>query len=166
MVRLVVARDIGGNSLPKQPSARAFHVAKRRVYADAHIPKPLIDELRTTHWKVKSVIEELGDGATDDQVLRAAKRARMPLLTLDVHFWDDRVFPLAGNPGIIILDVPDGLIYETLATFVVLLMRFYPTGSWVESKAKVSQNLFVYKTKRGTTVFRLGRDGVYEAVSE
>lgn len=141
---------------------------KPRVYADAQIPVWLIAALRRHRWKVRSAVEELGDGASDEMVRRAAQRARMVLLTNDDDFWDDRQHPLAETAGILIIPGPPDRLHVTLAKFHLGFLRIFKNHDWREAKARVTPDGFSFK-RRGWARpkhFRWDNYGVYVEVED
>lgn len=142
------------------------NVRRPRLYADAHIPMDLIRELRSMRWKVKSVVEELGDGVSDDQVRRAAKKARMVLLTTDLGFWDDKLHPCDDAAGILILHVPPQHLGETLARFYRGFLKVFKNDDWIGAKARVGPTGFMFKRRRWPSPRRFQwRAGYYEEVN-
>lgn len=119
-----------------------------KLYADANIPKPVIDELRAAGLAVDSATESGLDSHPDENILQRARRLGRVILTMDRDFWDDRKHPLQKSPGIIFIDVaPDQLdkALEGLAKFYVLFAQTYPLDWWNETKARVTANGFVIK---------------------
>jgi hypothetical protein len=85
-----------------------------RIYADANVPAGVLAFLRTTlHWDVLAVIEHDDLRRLPDEAhFRLAGQLRRTLLSLDRDYLDDRRFPPAGGPGVLIISAPDehGLI--------------------------------------------------------
>lgn len=121
---------------------------KLKLYADANIPKPVIDELRAAGLVVDSVTEAGLGSHPDKNILQRAKKLNRVILTMDRDFWDDKKHPLQKSPGIIFIDVaPDQLdkAIEGLAKFYALFARAYPLDWWHETKARITVNSFVIK---------------------
>lgn len=87
-----------------------------RVYVDANLPLGVVTFMRhTLGWDVLFVLE-------DPELRRAPDRAHFQhaldysrtLVTLDFDFLDDRRFPLASSPGVIVLSAPDARGLERL----------------------------------------------------
>ena len=84
-------------------------VHEPRVYADANIPSGVVGFMRTTlRWDVLFVLEhdELRR-APDIHHYRLARQLGRTLVTLDRDYTDDRRFPVAESPGVIVFSAPD-----------------------------------------------------------
>jgi predicted nuclease of predicted toxin-antitoxin system len=95
-------------------SIAAGLAAVPRIYADANLPAGVIAAMRQDlHWDVLFVLEddELRR-APDREHYRRARELGRTLVTLDRDFFDDRDFPVAESPGVVVLSAPDeaGLI--------------------------------------------------------
>lgn len=88
---------------------RAAQAQGPLVYADANVPAPLVGFMRDTlRWDVLHVVEEPEwRRATDVAHFHRARDLRRTLVTLDRDFLEDRRFPLADSPGVIVLSAPD-----------------------------------------------------------
>jgi hypothetical protein len=80
-----------------------------RVYADANIPSGVVQFMRTTlGWDVLFVLEHDDlRRAPDLHHYRLARQLGRTLLTLDRDYIDDRRFPAAESPGVIVFSAPD-----------------------------------------------------------
>jgi predicted nuclease of predicted toxin-antitoxin system len=80
-----------------------------RVYADANLPSGLVTSMRQElGWDVLFVLEHDDLRRAPDLVhYRKAFDLGRTLLTLDRDFLDDRRFPLAESPGVVVLTAPD-----------------------------------------------------------
>jgi hypothetical protein len=80
-----------------------------RVYADANVPAGLVSFMRTRlGWDVLFVIEHDDlRRAPDGEHYRMARRLRRTLVTLDRDYLDEREFPSAGGPGVLVASAPD-----------------------------------------------------------
>ena len=90
------------------PIAAAMTAAPR-VYADANLPAGSVSAMRLAlGWDVLFVLEEPAwRRAPDrDHYFRALDLGRT-LITLDQDFFDDRRFPPALSPGVIVCTAPD-----------------------------------------------------------
>jgi hypothetical protein len=88
-------------------AARLIHAP--RVYVDANLPAGCVSTMRLElGWDVLFVIEDptLRRAADRDHFARALDLGRT-LITLDRDFLDDRRFPLALSPGLIVCSAPD-----------------------------------------------------------
>lgn len=140
---------------------------KLKLFADANIPKPLVDELRAAGLVISSATEIGVATHPDDNILQIAKKAGEIILTMDYDFWDDRKHPMQKSPGIIFIDIaPDQIskAIDGLARFYALFAQAYPLDWWHETKAQVSENGFVIKTitwegNISEDEFRLSDDG-------
>lgn len=138
-----------------------------KLLADANIPKPLIDELRSAGIVVTSVTEEGIASHPDRNILQLSKKLGTVLLTMDRDFWDDRQHPLLKSPGVIFVDVPPDQIeraIDGLAKFYGVFAQQFPLDWWDEMKAKVSEDSFVLKNitwegRISEDEFRLAKDG-------
>jgi predicted nuclease of predicted toxin-antitoxin system len=80
-----------------------------RVYVDANMPARLVSLMRTLlKWDVLFVMEhdELRR-ASDGLHFRLAGKLRRTLVTLDRDYLDDRKFPPAESPGVLVLAAPN-----------------------------------------------------------
>ena len=80
-----------------------------RVYADANIPAGVVGVMRRDlHWDVLYVMEhdDLRRAPDSAHYLHAADFGRT-LITLDRDFCDDRRFPPAQSPGVVVCIAPD-----------------------------------------------------------
>ena len=95
-------------------SIAAGLAAVPRVYADANLPAGVIAAMRhDLHWDVLFVLEDDDlRRAPDREHYRRARELGRTLITLDRDFFDDRDFPIADSPGVVVLSAPDetGLI--------------------------------------------------------
>lgn len=80
-----------------------------RIYADANLPAGLIQQLRTRlKWDVLFVVEHDDlRRARDVEHFKSALECGRTLITLDHDFLDDRLFPLADSPGVVVLSAPN-----------------------------------------------------------
>ncbi len=83
--------------------------AEPRVYADANVPAGLVAFMRTRlHWDVLFVMEHDDlRRASDAEHFRLARQLRRTLVTLDRDYLDDRRFPPAECPGVLVVSAPD-----------------------------------------------------------
>jgi len=80
-----------------------------RVYADANLPTGVVAYMRTElRWDVLFVLEhdELRR-APDTEHFRLARQLGRTIVTLDRDYIDDRRFPPAESPGVIVFAAPD-----------------------------------------------------------
>jgi len=87
-----------------------------RVYVDANVPAGVVSVMRRDlHWDVLYVMEhdDLRRAPDAEHFRRALEFART-LITLDRDFLDDKRFPPASSPGVVVCTAPDenGLIRE------------------------------------------------------
>jgi hypothetical protein len=97
-------------TLASQLSAVAEHLAGQpRVYADANVPAGLVGFMRTRlRWDVLFVVEHADMRRLPDvEHFRLAGQLRRTLLTLDRDYLDDRRFPPAASPGVLVISAPD-----------------------------------------------------------
>lgn len=80
-----------------------------RVYADANVPADVVAYMRQRlGWDVLFVMEEPDlRRARDIEHYRLAQQLRRTLVTLDRDYLDDRGFPPAAGPGVLVLAAPD-----------------------------------------------------------
>ncbi len=104
---------------------RAAQAPGPLVYADANIPAPLIDFMRTRlGWDVLHVVDEPAwRRATDLAHFHRARDLHRTLVTLDRDFLQDRRFPPAESPGVIVLSAPNERAFQVLLTEVDVLLR-------------------------------------------
>jgi Domain of unknown function (DUF5615) len=89
--------------------------ASPRVYVDANMPNGLVAAMRhTLGWDVLFVLEDpaLRRAPDSEHFVRALDLGRT-LITLDHDFLNERKFPPALSPGVIICSAPDetGLLH-------------------------------------------------------
>jgi hypothetical protein len=84
-------------------------VEQPRVYADANLPNGVVGYMRVTlGWDVLFVLEHDDlRRAPDLQHYRLARQLGRTLVTLDRDYNDDRRFPPAESPGVIVFSAPD-----------------------------------------------------------
>ena len=84
-------------------------VERPRVYADANIPNGVVGYMRVTlGWDVFFVLEHDDlRRAPDIEHYRLARQLGRTLVTLDRDYTDDRRFPPAESPGVIVFSAPD-----------------------------------------------------------
>jgi Domain of unknown function (DUF5615) len=80
-----------------------------RIYADANFPSGVVEFMRLTlGWNVLFVLEHDDlRRAPDIQHYRLARQLGRTLVTLDRDYTDDRRFPPAESPGVIVFSAPD-----------------------------------------------------------
>src|SRR6187401_2645427 len=87
-----------------------------RVYVDANVPAGVVSVMRRDlHWDVFYVMEHSDlRRAPDAEHFRLALEFARTLITLDRDFLDDKRFPPANSPGVVVCTAPDenGLIRE------------------------------------------------------
>jgi hypothetical protein len=91
-----------------QPVAQHLSGAPR-VYVDANVPWGAVVAMRhELRWDVLFVLEheDLRRARDTDHFYKARELGRT-LLTLDQDFLDDRAFPPASSPGVIVCTAPD-----------------------------------------------------------
>jgi hypothetical protein len=97
-------------SLPSElrPIAASLSDAPR-VYVDANLPWGAVVYMRQTlHWNVLFVLEEPElRRASDAQHFARALDLGRTLITLDRDFLDERKFPPASSPGVVVCIAPD-----------------------------------------------------------
>jgi predicted nuclease of predicted toxin-antitoxin system len=97
-------------TLSSELSPHAAGIAGQpRVYVDANMPARLVTLMRTLlNWDVLYVLEhdELRR-ASDALHFRLAGQLRRTLVTLDRDYLDDRKFPPAESPGVLVLTAPN-----------------------------------------------------------
>lgn len=97
-------------TLASQLAPVAEHLSGQpRVYADANVPAGVIAFLRTRlRWDVLAVIEHDDLRRLPDlDHFRLAAQLRRTLVTLDRDYLDDRRFPPAGSPGVLVISAAD-----------------------------------------------------------
>lgn len=121
---------------------------KLKLYADASVPLPIIEELRGAKIPVKSALEEDLRKRDDWTIVQAAKKQGRVLLTLDADFWDDRKYPLHRVHGIVFVDVsPSDIsgILAALGLFYGCFAQRYPLDWWRAMKARATPQVFNIK---------------------
>jgi len=80
-----------------------------RVYADANMPNGVVAYMREKlGWDVLFVLEHDDlRRARDTEHFRLARELGRTIVTLDHDFADDKRFPAAESPGVIICSAPD-----------------------------------------------------------
>ena len=80
-----------------------------RVYADANVPAGIVAFMRDKlRWDVLCVMDHRDlRRARDTEHYRLARQLRRTLITLDRDYLDDRKFPPAESPGVLVLTAPN-----------------------------------------------------------
>ena len=80
-----------------------------RVYVDANVPVGAVEFMRRTlRWDVLFVLEDPDlRRASDREHFRRALDLGRTLVTLDRDFCDDKRFPPADSPGVVVCVAPD-----------------------------------------------------------
>jgi predicted nuclease of predicted toxin-antitoxin system len=104
-------------------------LAHPRVYADANVPAGIVTFMRERlHWDVLAVIEHDDlRRAPDTHHFDLARQLHRTLVTMDRDYLDDRRFPLARSPGVLVVWAPnERLLARTLQRIDAVLFR--PAG--------------------------------------
>lgn len=121
---------------------------KLRLLSDVHVPKAMVEEMRSVGIDVETAIN-LGLATLDDRdfLARTTSMGRV-LLTMDRDFWDSHKFPLTKGGGVIYVDVAPGDVQNSLRAFGLLFgcfARSFP-GNWTRGlRAKASLSHFVLR---------------------
>lgn len=104
-----------------------FIKCKWRIYADNNVSREIVDHLRQSEMDVLWIAEvpELRRQQDDNFHYREAARLGRYLLTNDMDFWNDHVFPLKDSPGVIILATNDMSTAKYLPVLLRKLIRDY-----------------------------------------
>ena len=80
-----------------------------RIYADANVPAGIVSFMRDQlKWDVLFVMDQPDlRRARDIEHFRLARQLRRTLVTLDRDYTDERRFPSAESPGVIVFSAPD-----------------------------------------------------------
>ncbi len=107
-----------------QPIAAGLAGAPR-VYADANLPAGAVVAMRhELGWDVLFVVEHDDlRRARDTDHFRLAREFGRTLVTLDRDFADERRFPPAESPGVVICSAPDESALVTLLRHVDRTLR-------------------------------------------
>jgi len=138
-----------------------------KIYADANIPRTVIDELMAVGLPVESAIKTGYSTHPDENIYQKAKKSNKVLLTMDRHFWNDKNYPLQKGGGIIFIDISPhqpGKAIDGLARFYFLFAKSYPLDWWENMKVRVKEHGLIirYLTREGRISeeeFRLTDDG-------
>ena len=123
---------------------------KLRLYADASVPAPLVEELRSAKIPTLYAPEQGLSSRPDHQILAWAGRSSRVLLTFDRDFWDDRRFPLQTVHGVILVDVPAAQFGDALGAFMLVYEAFaksYSLDWWQSMKVRATTRGFVLKMR-------------------
>ena len=124
---------------------------KLRLYADASVPKVIVDEIRASGSNIP-VTYAHEDGASDwldNRIRDRAHKLGCVLLTFDRDFWQDGQHPLNRSAGIIFVDLPTdrlGEAIDALGTFYGAFARWWPGNLWENQKARVNAGGFTLRT--------------------
>ena len=100
---------------------RHFPGKKPRLYLDSNIPESVVANLKQAGVDCVHA-RQLGlERAADEAHWEEARRLKRYLVTCDLHFWDDRRYPLHESPGVVILDTGSKQDWSRSLT---LLLRF------------------------------------------
>jgi hypothetical protein len=135
--------------IPPAPGFRWKHRPKKlRLYADASVPKIIVDELRANKILVIYAQEDGGGRWPDNQIRHRAHALGCVLLTFDRDFWQDGQHPLNRSAGIIFVDVPNdrlGDAIDALAAFYRAFAWYWPGDRWPKQKARIYSGGFTLK---------------------
>jgi hypothetical protein len=101
-------------------------LATPRVYADANVPVGIVTFMRERlQWDVLAVIEHDDlRRAPDTHHFALARQLHRTLVTIDRDYLDDRRFPPARSPGILVVWAPnERLLARTLQRVDAVLFR-------------------------------------------
>lgn len=151
-------------SAPKMPPGPHKRL---KLYADANIPRVVIDELKAAGLPVETAVQDGRSTHADESIAQRTRQQHRVLLTLDRDFWNDRQHPLGQSPGIIFVDIPPDQperAIDGLARFYGLFARYFPLNWWEGMKARVSEHRFVIRCytwdgQISEEEFRLAEDG-------
>jgi predicted nuclease of predicted toxin-antitoxin system len=121
---------------------------KIKLFADANIPQPLIDELRSAGLVVDCATDRHIATHPDKNIMKVVRKLGSILLTMDSDFWDDRQHPMQKTPGVIFVDLPPDQIsraIDALAKFYALFAKEFPLDWWSETKARITDKSFTIK---------------------
>jgi len=128
----------------------SWHPLKRkiRVFIDASLPEKFVNEINN-----HNVFKLVGRARNEEdlKVYAQAKRLKALLLTSDMDFWNDKIFPLSQSSGVIIirgnnLEDIDYCFGWFLANFGIIdAIRKIPTYS-EGMKFKISREGIIIKT--------------------
>jgi len=143
------------------------HYKRLKIYADASVPKIIIDELRAAGIPTVSATEKGHSTLPDKKIYQQAVKQHCVLLTMDRDFWNDRKFPLQKGGRIIFVDIPPGQpnkAIDGLARFYSLFAKYYPLEWWENTKARITETGFAikyrtYEGKKSEIQFLLTNEG-------
>lgn len=121
---------MGSLSSELRPIAAGLAAAPR-VYVDANVPLGVVGFMRQVlHWDVLFVLEDPEfRRASDREHFRRARDLGRTLITLDHDFFDERRFPSADSPGVVVCTAPDeSALKRLLKRFDETTMRADPAA--------------------------------------
>lgn len=122
---------------------------KLKLYADANIPSPVVEELRNAGIPTKTAVEDGIASHPDQKIYQRAKDIGRVLLTMDRDFWNDRVHPLQKGPGVFYIDIspdqPEEAV-DALARFYVYA-EYVPLDWWKDMKVRVTKSGFITRSR-------------------
>lgn len=125
---------------------------KVKIFLDRNLPQKLKNEI-ISYPKFKSFEEIKRSSRPDEDIYSYCSRNNLLILTLDNDFWDDRRFPLAKSPGIILISsgskATDDSYIKILSAFLTYFdliggIRRFPNFS-KKMKFKISSSGFAHK---------------------
>jgi len=125
---------------------------KVKIFLDRNLPQELKNEI-ISYPKFKAFEEVQTGRRPDEDIYSYCYRTNLLILTLDKDFWDDKRFPLAKSPGVILIASSPNLsvsdCIESLAVFLVYFdliggIRRFPDFA-KRMKFKISLKGFVLK---------------------
>ena len=131
-----------------------FTKYKWRFYADNNIGPEIVKHLRGSAMDVLWVGDAPELQCRDDTFhYRKAAELKRYLLTYDMHFWNDRNFPIKESPGVIILAIRDASVAKLLPVILRKAIDAIP-----EPGPKYLYGKKIKITTKGATVKELDRD--------
>lgn len=94
---------------------------KPKLYLDQMFGKEVAAALRSAGFDVIRAAEVGQSRADDEQILERAIREKRVLITLDEHFGDWVVLPLARHPGVVRVKVRPATTQNTLSILLPFL---------------------------------------------
>ena len=131
----------------------AWNPPKRKVgiFLDRNLPQTLKNEI-IDYPKFKTFEEIEDKRKPDEDIYNYCYRNNLLILTLDKGFWNDRRFPLAKSPGVILIVSPSSSVSDYIKSLAAFLTYFDLIGGIrrfpdfaKKMKFKISPGRFVHK---------------------
>lgn len=97
---------------------------KVKVFLDRNLPQDLKNEI-ISYPKFRAFEEIQSSKRPDEDIYSYCSRKNLLILTLDNDFWDDRKFPLAKSPGVILIASSSKAIVSDYIKSLAIFLTYF-----------------------------------------